>query len=372
MNAILDEIIAKRIAEFQARNPRQQTLTFDAPPAANVQYIERRIVEPRAPQPPRHDPLPERFRDMADGLDDEIARKLDDRRKTNTPKRQREDMSARIDGRALQRLQAALRALADAREAGTLPPILECLRTKSAVAPLLRKQLTSNGYYHIGETGEWSHNEPIAVALRNLMEGQRTAEDAAELAKQANAHKIREMENAIRFARIDGFFPTPGPLVARMLQLAKLQPGMNCLEPSAGKGDIATAIEAAGCDVFCIEQNYSLVEILNAKGLQVHRGDFLQVCDNGRRYDRVVMNPPFEKGQDAEHVMRAFKWLKPGGRLVAITGAGIFYRSDKKAQAFREFLAEHGAHVEDNDPEAFKNGFVQTGVATKMICVEAR
>ncbi len=367
MTATLDQVIAQKIAAFQAKNPRQQTLSFTPQPA----YVERRIVEQptRAPAAPRHDPLPDRLRDLADGLQKDIDHKLDDRRLSNAPKRQREAMSARIDGRQLQRVQQALRALADARDAGNLPPILEGLKTKSAIAPLVRKSTCSNGYYHVGETGEYSDNSPLAVALRNLMDGQQTAEQQQAQAEQAKQHKIREMENDIRFAKIDGFFPTPPELIGRMLELAQIEPGMKVLEPSAGKGDIAEALEAEGASVVCCERNYNLIEILCAKGLVANRGDFMeqQAIPN---YDRVVMNPPFEHGQDADHVRHAFTFLKPGGRLVAIVSNGLFFRQDKKAHGFREWLSVHNAYVEDNDPEAFKNGFVQTGVATKTICVE--
>ena len=33
-------------------------------------------------------------------------------------------------------------------------------------------------------------------------------------------------------------------------------------------------------------------------------------------FDAVLMNPPFAQGADIEHITRALKMLKPGGRLV--------------------------------------------------------
>ena len=36
------------------------------------------------------------------------------------------------------------------------------------------------------------------------------------------------------------------------------------------------------------------------------------------RFDRVVMNPPFEKRQDEHHALYAAQTLRAGGRLVAI------------------------------------------------------
>jgi hypothetical protein len=56
------------------------------------------------------------------------------------------------------------------------------------------------------------------------------------------------------------------------------------------------------------------------------------------------MNPPFEKGQDIEHVRHAYDQLKPGGRVVAIMSEGPFFRSDKKATEFRDWLESRRRH----------------------------
>jgi hypothetical protein len=40
------------------------------------------------------------------------------------------------------------------------------------------------------------------------------------------------------------------------------------------------------------------------------------------KFDRVVMNPPFDHGADIKHVEHARKFLKPGGRLVAVVANG--------------------------------------------------
>ena len=48
-------------------------------------------------------------------------------------------------------------------------------------------------------------------------------------------------------------FPTPAPLVERMIEAAGLEPGMTVLEPSAGTGAIAGPVHALGCNVDCVE-----------------------------------------------------------------------------------------------------------------------
>jgi len=312
--------------------------------------------------------LSERLRQLADDMQSDIDNKLGPRR-DNTPKRQREAMSARIDGRHLQRVQEALRKLADARDTCTLPRMLDGLKTKSAISPLVAKQLTSNGYYHIGETDDYRDQTPIAIALRAFLWYTETPEEKAAKEAQAKRLAIEAMEQKLRFANIPGFFPTPADIVARLIYEANIEPGQLVLEPSAGKGDIAEAIREAGASVICCERNHSLHEILLEKGFTAMRCDFMDTAPE-EKYEAVVMNPPFENGQDAEHVQHAFKFLKPGGRLVAITGAGIFFRTDRKAVAFREWLEDNGGTVEDLPDDAFKSGFVATGVRTKMVCVE--
>ncbi len=41
------------------------------------------------------------------------------------------------------------------------------------------------------------------------------------------------------------------------------------------------------------------------------------------------MNPPFSRQQDIRHVMHAAKFLKPGGRLVAVMGASAISGSNR-------------------------------------------
>jgi 16S rRNA G1207 methylase RsmC len=49
----------------------------------------------------------------------------------------------------------------------------------------------------------------------------------------------------------------------------------------------------------------------------------MPVCpDSEDGHDCVLMNPPFSKGQDVAHILHALKFLKPGGRLVALCANG--------------------------------------------------
>jgi hypothetical protein len=81
------------------------------------------------------------------------------------------------------------------------------------------------------------------------------------------------------------------------------------------------------------------------------------------------MNPPFSKRADIKHVMHAFKFLKPGGRLVAIMSAGVSFRDDKLGTAFRSIVIGNGGTIEPNPEGSFKAS--GTSVSTVMVTMNA-
>ena len=87
-------------------------------------------------------------------------------------------------------------------------------------------------------------------------------------------------------------------------------------------------------------------------------------------YDRIIMNPPFEKGQDIDHVRRAYDMLHPNGRIVAIMSEGPFYRSDSKAQEFRAWLDDKGGTSEKLPEGSFKDSDRSTGVNTRLVIID--
>lgn len=169
-----------------------------------------------------------------------------------------------------------------------------------------------------------------------------------------------------------GYFPTPPELVERVLALADIEPGMKVLEPSAGQGAFAIALAR-------LVGNPDLVTVCellpaNAKKLReagfsaVNQVDFLTV-DPYPLYDRVIMNPPFGMGVDVDHVMHATKFLKPDGKLVAITSVSWESRETRKAQEFRAFVEQTEAQVQEVDHGAFKAA--GTNVATRILSMDA-
>lgn len=151
-----------------------------------------------------------------------------------------------------------------------------------------------------------------------------------------------------------GYYPTPRGLADHLVSLANIRQGMLVLEPSAGQGTIAEAVEVIlnRANIDCIELLPNNVKILAEKGFQVQQGDFLTM-DPSPIYDRVIMNPPFERQQDIDHVFHAYKFLKPNGILVSIMSLGFTFRENKKSVAFRDFIALKG-QWHKNLEESFK------------------
>lgn len=179
---------------------------------------------------------------------------------------------------------------------------------------------------------------------------------------------VKAMERELLGTKIPGFFPTRQPVVDRMIKEAGLEEGMAVLEPSAGIGNIAEGIQAAGFEPDVVEVSNTLRQLLEAKGFSLVGDDFLKFEGE---YDRIIMNPPFEKFQDIDHVRYAYELLKPGGRIVSIMGEGTFFRTDKKAQEFRDWLDDVG--WSEKLPEgAFKgrDALRETGVASRLVVID--
>lgn len=184
--------------------------------------------------------------------------------------------------------------------------------------------------------------------------------------------KIKVKERSMIGRKNDGmdFFPTPEAIADEMVTTADIQEGMKVLEPSAGWGHIAERIRESGVEPDVIELSGDRRELLELKGFNVVDSDFMEHNEPG--YDRIIMNPPFSDRRDMEHVKHAYDLLKPGGRMVAIMGEGVFFGSDKKATGFREWLDSVGGTDEKMEEGTFKdvNLPVNTGVNSRMVVID--
>ncbi len=178
-----------------------------------------------------------------------------------------------------------------------------------------------------------------------------------------------------------GYFPTPDKIIDQMLDLAHIPDfcaTSTILEPSAGQGHIVDKIKErvdniSKCGIVHICENLpENVHILEEKGYVVE-GEFFEFASEcvkyDARYDRVIMNPPFERQADIDHVTAAFGLLAPGGVLIAVMSAGALFRENQKATEFREtILNPHGTYVERLPEGAFKTS--GTMVSTIIVRLE--
>lgn len=173
-----------------------------------------------------------------------------------------------------------------------------------------------------------------------------------------------------------GFFPTPDRAADTALEHVPLYradgPPLTLLEPSAGTGNLARRAVAKGALVDCVEFQPQLADALRASGIyrSVRCADFLAMIPNPdptKRYDRVLMNPPFDRERDIDHVMHALKFLKPDGCLTAIMSAGTEFRDTKKSVAFRALIERMKGRWSDLPAGSFSS--VGTNVNTVILRV---
>ena len=164
-----------------------------------------------------------------------------------------------------------------------------------------------------------------------------------------------------------GFFPTPPVLAKVLIEEAQLEPGMTVLEPSAGIGNIA--VEAAAIvgaqNVLTVELQACNIDVLKGLGFSPVQTDFL-VFQPEARFDRVIMNPPFSRQADIDHVLHAWSMVREGGRLVAIMAASVSFRHNAKSVAFRNLVERHGRKW-DNPDGSFKSVGTQVRTVTVVL-----
>lgn len=352
------------------------------PPKKELELIKARIAEleaKKAPVPPvRHEgttyqvrvkEVAERLRKSADAMDKHIENGRRPMEQNPTPKRMAQYRSRVIEADDMERTQKAMRALADAHEAGTISQDLAGLRSKDEIGNLVHKGLDSSkgGYYDRIPRSDYRDKSPAGKKLQEMIEGAKSPEATAEKLAKEKASKISQLEADVQFRPLPGYFPTPKAVVTKMLDAADIKPGMRVLEPSAGKGNIADAIRERVPDarLNVVEQAPKLQEILTLKDHNLVDSDFLQ---HDSPYDRIVMNPPFEKNADIEHVRHAFDLLKPGGRLVAIMSPHAEFANDKKSVEFRNWVESLGGESEKLPESSFKES--GTGVNSRMVTID--
>jgi hypothetical protein len=242
--------------------------------------------------------------------------------------------------------------------------------TKFGISPGLAAELVEA---IPGGSFVWHLRDALAERKRlagmGILSDEDLRETLAELldlrSERAGLDPVWKAEKALIGTKIPGYFPTPKAIVDDMVARAGIKPGMAVLEPSAGKGDIADGIRRAGVEPSVIEINHTLRGILEMKGHRIVGDDFLEHAP-GEVYDAIVMNPPFEGGQDAKHIRHAYSLLKPGGRLVSVMSPGPWFRTDRASEEWREWAEEVGGKMEKLPDGSFLTSDRSTGVSTRL------
>lgn len=146
------------------------------------------------------------------------------------------------------------------------------------------------------------------------------------------------------------FFETPSEMADWLVMLAN---GIHLddvvLEPSAGRGAIVAAIHRACPEVMvdCYEMMPENREQLSLVGGINLIGEDFTMSDNGKKYTKIIANPPFSNNQDIEHVRMMYDRLQEGGTLAAITSCHWIFSGEKKCKDFLEWLdSVHGQKYE--------------------------
>lgn len=273
-----------------------------------------------------------------------------------------------LDGkRPPERHAGILGTLYEARPRGSL-----ALRAYVAEDEYFRVRVFANGNAHV-----WFKRADLVERVNALL-----ADYYGEVLGARPDVADREVKDEPRrsVARNFGFFPSPEGVVRRVMEAASISSPMTgltpqsvrVLEPNAGTGALARPAAEAGHEVTCVELQPHLADALATAGIyrQVITGDFLdQTPEDLGLFAKIVMNPPFDAKSDLEHVSHAFRFLAPGGLLVAVMSAGTEFRQDRRTTSFRERIAALGGRFTDLPPGSFAEA--GTNVNTTILTVRA-
>lgn len=204
--------------------------------------------------------------------------------------------------------------------------------------------------------GKWNKKEGCHIFPDDPTETFSTALGSKQIADNS--------ERAVRSAK--QAFYTPPVVADKLIELAVIAMHHDILEPSAGMGGIALRLFPDGGGTRPVNRNGRILLIENDPMAceflrkefnpdMIVEVDFMKVGLPIRLFDRVLMNPPFTKGQDVDHVTHAFKFLKKDGWLLAIISRSFEHHTGKKYVAFRDLLAKHGSVLERLTNGEFKD-----------------
>ena len=167
------------------------------------------------------------------------------------------------------------------------------------------------------------------------------------------------------------FFETPSDVADWLVMLAGgIHEHDKVLEPSAGRGALVRAIHRSSPDVVvdCYEMMPENKELLlRLGGINIIGDDFTK-STIGKKYTKIIANPPFSGNQDIRHVRMMYDMLEQGGTLASITSAHWEFAEEKTCRDFRKWLEDVGGAKYEIESGAFKES--GTGVRTLAIVIK--
>ena len=173
------------------------------------------------------------------------------------------------------------------------------------------------------------------------------------------------------------FYPTPYPLIEKMVNGLDFDKIKTILEPSAGKGDIVDFItnkfnryyyvNNKKYDIDCVEIDDELRATLKGKGYRVVHNDFLKF-NTLKHYDLIIMNPPFDNGD--LHLLKALDIQRNGGAIICLLNAETLKNpcTNQRKELIQK-LTDYNASIEYVS-DAFLNAERKTDVEVALIRVD--
>ena len=190
------------------------------------------------------------------------------------------------------------------------------------------KKAFIDGFEESQDSDEWRKYLPGSPTEGTGGKEKDRANDDAEHAEwdKAKAKYFANQKKTNRNKSREGvdYYATPEPLGLKMVEWSQPKANQSMLEPSAGHGAIAqwfpsntknTVVEPSNDLVPKLKMHVDNANVVN---------DYFENIGTWNKFDRIVMNPPFGNGGKTavEHLAKAYKHLREGGRIVALIPDG--------------------------------------------------
>jgi ubiquinone/menaquinone biosynthesis C-methylase UbiE len=144
-------------------------------------------------------------------------------------------------------------------------------------------------------------------------------------------------------------------VAAKAIDMARVQPGMACIDLGCGSGRLALLLAKQGADVVGVDVSHAMIErmesLARSEGLVTVRGlvaPIEQLTMPAGSVDLVITNYALHHlldGDKQQAVRAAFEWLRPGGQLVVadmMLGRGLTARDRRVIAGKLRIMAKKG------------------------------